>query len=136
MILLDTGPAVSLADRSDSNHEEVKKVWLAAGESFVMSIAAVPETCYLLLKYLGPDPEIRFLRSWQEGDFLVEPVTETDRERILEIVGKYKKQRFGFTDAAAFALAERLKIRKVLTFDRRHFGAYRPAHCPGWEYLI
>jgi len=33
------------------------------------------------------------------------------------------------------ALAERLKIARILTFDRRDFGLYRPAHCDRFDLL-
>jgi predicted nucleic acid-binding protein len=135
-VLVDTGPIVSLADRNDSRHRDVKRAWRATRGPFVTSIAVVPEVSYLLLKYLGPPAELSFLESWQSGEIRVEPVRDGDLSRILEILRTYEDQRFGFADSSLFALAERLKIRQVLTFDRRHFDSYRPAHCSAWEHLL
>ncbi len=135
-VLIDTGPILSLADQSDPRHVEVKKVWKSSRGPFVTSIAIIPEACYLLLKYLGPEAELRFLESWQSGEFQVEPVGSKDLQRILEVLNQYKDQQFGFADASLFALAERLKIRSILTLDQRHFSAYRPSHCSHWEFLL
>ena len=44
----------------------------------------------------------------------------------------YQDAEVGLTDASIVALAERYKIRRVLTLDRRHFGMFRPE---GLEYL-
>jgi uncharacterized protein len=43
----------------------------------------------------------------------------------------------GIVDAAMIATAERLRLTKIATLDRRHFGVVRPNHtrafavCPG-----
>jgi hypothetical protein len=136
VILVDTGPILALADRKDPRHRDVKKAWSRHGGPYVTGVAVVPEACYLLLKYLGPDAELGFVRSWQAGEIRVEPVTDRDAQRVIEILTGYRDQAFGFTDSSLFALAERLKIRSVLTFDRRHFDAFRPIHCESWDYLV
>jgi len=135
-ILLDTGPILSLADTSDDHHAAVKAAWEASQDTFVTSQAVITEASYLLSKYLGPDAELRLLAAWQAGDFRVEPIADDDLRRVLEILRAYRDQRFGFTDAGLFTLAERFKIRRVMTLDRRHFDAYRPAHCPTWEHVV
>jgi predicted nucleic acid-binding protein len=33
------------------------------------------------------------------------------------------------------AIAERLDITKILTVDRRHFGAFKPRHCAAFQIL-
>lgn len=135
-VLVDTGPLLSLADRDDPMHAAVRAAWERASGPFVTSIAVVPETCYLLMKYLGPRAERRFLEWWNRGEIVVEPVTSRDRESILAILKRYEDQKFGFSDAALFSLAERLRLPSVLTFDRRHFDVYRPAAFPAWEHLL
>lgn len=135
-VLLDTGPILSLADRSDAFHARVATAWESEEGPFVTSSAVIPEACYLLLKYLGTGSELAFLRSWRQGEIRVESISERDLDRSIAILDRYRDQEFGFVDATLFALAERLRIRKVLTLDHRHFDAYRPAHCPAWEHLI
>ena len=42
----------------------------------------------------------------------------------------YADRRLGTTDASLVALAERLRITTVATFNRRDFDNVRPLHCP------
>ena len=135
-ILLDTGPILALADRTDPYHRSVTRAWESTRESFVTSQAVIPEACYMLAKFLGTEAELRFLDSWRSADFLVEPVSDGDLRRVLEILNAYRDQRFGYTAAALFALAERKKVTRVMTLDRRHFDTYRPAHCSAWEHVL
>jgi predicted nucleic acid-binding protein len=53
----------------------------------------------------------------------------------LDILEKYSDSRIDFVDACIMALAERLSITRILTFDHRDFGLYRPAHCEAFELL-
>jgi predicted nucleic acid-binding protein len=41
----------------------------------------------------------------------------------------------GFVDATIGATAERLKISRILTTDRRDFPVIRPRHCKAFELL-
>lgn len=41
----------------------------------------------------------------------------------------------GGTDASLVALAERLGLTTLATFDRRHFTVVRPAHTPSFTLL-
>jgi len=65
---------------------------------------------------------------------LVEVMRE-DCLRAAELLRIYVEARIGFVDASLVAVAERLKIRRVLTVDRRHFDMIRPRHCDGFEIL-
>jgi uncharacterized protein len=61
--------------------------------------------------------------------FIIEALTDKDMIRMRQIMNKYKDNQFDFVDTAIMALAERLNITQIMTFDRRDFGAFRPAHC-------
>ena len=43
--------------------------------------------------------------------------------------------RFGTTDAAVVAVAERLGLPEIATLDRRHFTVVRPLHTPALTLL-
>ncbi len=62
-------------------------------------------------------------------------VTCEDCSRAAEILHIYAEAKIGFVDASLVAVAERLKIRRVLTLDRRHFDMIRPRHCDCFEIL-
>jgi len=42
----------------------------------------------------------------------------------------------GYVDASIVAIAERLKINKILTLDRKHFGAVAPRGFDSFDILI
>jgi predicted nucleic acid-binding protein len=41
----------------------------------------------------------------------------------------YEDSKLDFVDYCIMALAERLTIMQVCTFDRRDFAMFRPCHC-------
>ncbi len=55
--------------------------------------------------------------------------------RTAQILGIYADSGVDYVDALIVAVSERLRIRTVLTFDRRHFGLVRPLHCPAFDLL-
>jgi len=95
----------------------------------------LPELAYLILRELEVSVLTDFLRSVANGDFTLVRTTESDLKRAAEILEKYDDNNIDLVDAVIFAMAERLKIEKILTIDRRHFGVFRPAHCEAFELL-
>ncbi|MEN3539381.1 PIN domain-containing protein [Microbispora sp. ZYX-F-249] len=51
-----------------------------------------------------------------------------DVDRAARLVEGYAGLRLGFVDASVIALAERMRIDRVATIDRRHFTVVRPRH--------
>jgi len=47
--------------------------------------------------------------------------------RIRDLMRKYKDLPMDLADATLVAVAEREKIRRIFTLDRRDFEVYRPA---------
>jgi hypothetical protein len=60
---------------------------------------------------------------------LLEPFTLDDLSRAIEILEQYRDAEFGMVDATVMAMAERMKIKTILTIDRRDFSFFRPRHC-------
>ena len=58
-----------------------------------------------------------------------------DLARVNEIRRQYNDLPLGFVDASLVALAERYRIRRVLTLDRRHFTAVKPERVGHLELL-
>lgn len=135
VVLVDTGIIYALANRKDSWHERA----VAFVEDFVGKLAVpstvIPEAAYLLNNYLGQHAEAVFIQSLLDGELTVEQVTIVDLARAGELLQEYADANIGLVDATVIALAERLKIRRILTTDRRHYGMVRPKHCPAFELL-
>lgn len=134
-IIADTGPLYALADADDELHALARSFVVQNKETIIVPGPVVVETCYLISENLGPIVEINFLKSLGAREMLLEQPTGKDLDRSIEILEKYRDSGFGMVDATVMAMAERFGIEKVMTFDRRHFGAYRPRHTDAFTLL-
>ena len=125
-LLGDTGVLYALADRSDAWHARVKAMFAANREPLLAPVTILPEVTYLVATRLGANAERAFLRSLVDGELTIEPLASDDLRRALEVLGDYAD--IGFVDATVIAMAERLKVKKIATTDRRHFTMVKPRH--------
>ena len=65
----------------------------------------------------------------------VENLTTDDLRRTSNLLEQNSGANIGLVDATVVAVAERLKIRRILTTDRRHFSLIHPRHCSHFELL-
>jgi uncharacterized protein len=61
--------------------------------------------------------------------------TPADLRRAADLLEKYHDARLDFVDCVIVAIAERLKISRILTVDRRDFSILRPTHTKAFEIL-
>lgn len=134
-ILVDTGPLYAMADRDDDWHSRVVGFLKRSRDELIVSVAVLPEAAYLLATHLGPRAEQELVRSMLNGEMTLEEITLQDLRRILELLDRYAAERIGFVDAAVVATAERLRISRIFTTDRRDFSIVRPRHCKVFELL-
>ena len=132
--LLDTGFLLAVLDADDSLHADCAAA--LESEPFpLLPDVVLPELAYLLLRELGYTPLISFLRSVAEGELAVESSTSQDLQRAAEVLEKYADSRVDFVDCVLVAMAERLRITRIMTVDRRHFGLFKPQHCDFFEII-
>ena len=62
-----------------------------------------------------------------EGTVRLLPVEADDHRRMRDLMKKYRMLPMDLADAALVAVAERERIRRIFTVDRRDFSLYRPA---------
>jgi hypothetical protein len=98
-------------------------------------VLVVTEVAYLLATRIGPEAEVRFLGDLASGALTPVDVEPADWLRIAALAARYASLPLGTVDASIVAAAERLSIRTVATFDRRHFGVVRPDHVDAFELL-
>ena len=132
-LLLDTGPIYALADADDEWHIEVRDFLKNAHQSLLAPVTVIPEITYLLRKRLGHEAEARFIASLAAGDLALENLAPRDVERAAELLRVYNF--LGFVDASIVAIAERLKLRALVTTDRRDFSRVRPNHVSALQLL-
>ena len=128
MILLDTNVLVAAARTADTNHHSAAQLLESLDEPRLVPPTVVAEVCYLLGEWGGPDAEVRFLRDFRPGGLQLAELTDTDVARMADLAERYADLRLGGTDASVIAIAERLGIQRIATFDRRHFTVVRPVH--------
>ncbi|MPQ98468.1 PIN domain-containing protein [Modestobacter sp. I12A-02628] len=136
MILVDTNVIVALANGRDDLHGVA--VELVAGlptEVLLVPPTVVAEVCYLLGERVSPRSEAQFLRSFAAGELQLAELWPVDLVRMAELTEQYADLGLGGTDASVVAIAERLGIERVATFDRRHFGVVRPDHVTAFTLL-
>jgi uncharacterized protein len=125
-LLLDTGVLYALADRGDAWHARARALLSSARDPLLTPITVIPEVTYLLATRIGDHAELAFVRSLADGEIGIEPVDAIVCTRAQELMVEYPA--IGFVDATLVAIAERLKLLKIATTDRRHFSAIRPRH--------
>jgi predicted nucleic acid-binding protein len=135
VILVDTNILVAAARTADTNHRPAAQLLQNADDALLVTPGVIAETCYLLHDHGGPRPEVEFLRSIATGGLELAELTVPDVARMAELCERYADLGLGGTDASVIAVAERLNISTVATFDRRHFTVVRPAHVEALELL-
>ena len=133
-LLVDTNFVYAVLYRRDKDHALALAYYEALGQRALLPTITLPEIAYLVNRVGGTTAVIEVMTTLRSEFEMVE-VNQQDYDRAIEILRKYHDSRIDFVDACIMALAERLKITRILTFDRRDFGLYRPAHCDTFDLL-
>lgn len=122
-IFVDTSALYALIDQNDSHHSQAVKILaslLPRSPQLVVPNFLLAETHTIINRRIGPREALRFLNG-ALLDYQIERVTIQDEQRALALLQRISVSRnFSYFDAVAVALAERLGIEEVFTFDR-HF---------------
>lgn len=126
MIAIDTGPLVAIYDASDREHERCLSELARLREALVTTCAVLTEASHFLA--FEPSISIRFLEHVLQGRIALHETGESELQRVVELMKKYRDLPADFADATIVAMCETLGIRTVFTLDRKDFGAFRPRH--------
>jgi predicted nucleic acid-binding protein len=132
-VLVDTSAIVALADADNPSHAAIYAFALHAAEPLLVPITVLPEADYLIATRFGGHIARAVLQSITDGAFRLEQVTLADIERSKDLMEEYADSTIGLVDASIIAVAERLRIERVLTLDHRHFRFVRPRHCTAFD---
>ena len=130
---MDTSAILALADARSRAHMAVRTYLANTSDLLSVPVTVLPELDYMLAERFGVRLELRIMRSISSGDFLIEQLTAGDLPRSLDLVEQYADSNIGLVDASIVAIAERLRITRILTLDHRHFRMFRPQHCETFE---
>ncbi len=120
-------------DADDTHHADSLRLLREHPGPILVPQLVVTEVTYLLATRLGTAAEVRFLGDLSSGALAPVAVEPGDWLRIAELVAKYADLPLGAVDASVAVAAERLGLRTIATFDRRHFGVVRPRHVDAFE---
>ena len=123
-VLVDAGPLVAILDRGDGRHAQAVATLREIREPLLTVWPAFTEAMYFLSD------------SWRGQAGLWELVTSgmlslaaldgDDVSRMAALMGKYRDLPMDLADAALVRVAERERIRQIVTFDQKDFRVYRP----------
>jgi len=132
-LLVDTGILYALADADDAWHARAKKFVETSIKALITPITVLPEVCYLLHQRLGPEVELQFVNAVRRSEVVAQELTAADWVRVAEVMKQYPE--LGFVDASVVSVAERLRLKALVTTDRRHFSKVRPKHVKAFRLL-
>jgi predicted nucleic acid-binding protein len=123
-VLIDSGPLYAAFDTADAHHAKAYEFFRTCRGSYASTWPVVTEVAYLLRNQ--PLVRIRFLEWIRQGAILMVDLTPEDLGRVIEVMEKYADLPADFADATLVAIADRLSVKEVVSFDS-DFDIYRRA---------
>src|SRR5260221_7494583 len=134
-VLVDSSFLFTLYNSNDNNHTRVITFSQHTQDTALVTDVVLPEVTFLFRREGGIPAVTAFLRHFSMAPVETIALTKPDIQRTEIIMTDYASAKLDFVDCAIMALAERLNIQKIATFDRRDFAMVRPAHCDYFELL-
>jgi hypothetical protein len=133
--LIDTSFLYALYNQSDSAHSVSLELAKASTATPLVPVVILPEVSFLFLRDVGYHGMLRFVKGFAKSETTLVNLTASDLARAGEIAQSYETVAFDFVDCCVMAIAERLKVTQVCTYDHRDFSIFRPSHCKYLELL-
>ena len=124
MILVDAGPLVALLHRDDAHHDRCVEVLTSLREPMLTVWPAFTEAMYLL--GFSANAQDALWEMLDTDALWMADFGEADCERARYLMRKYRDLPMDLAGAALVRVAERERIRRIFTIDRRDFSVYRP----------
>ena len=125
MILTDTGPLVAVNDPNDSYHPASVAISQTLGDTVMLTTwQCFTEAMHFLGRDGGYYLQNRLWDMRRTGRLRIHLTTESEADRMDELMRQYGPQRMDLADASLVAAAESLSLRRVFTNDE-DFYFYR-----------
>ena len=128
-LITDSSFLVALYDGGEAHHPKAHDFAANRTETILVPDLVLPEVSYLLRRNLGYTNSLNFIDFFESSNVRLVPVQKEDLARVYDIGQNYASARFDLVDCCIMAIAERLNITRIATFDRRDFSIFRPRHC-------
>ncbi|MCC6809828.1 MAG: type II toxin-antitoxin system VapC family toxin [Deltaproteobacteria bacterium] len=127
-VFVDSGGFVALLVAEDACHERAQALWSQAdqeGWTFVTTNTVVVETYSVLLARSREKRRaaLSFLDMLSTDGYRIERVRPADETKAISLLKAHEDKTYSLCDALSFTVMDRLKIRRVIAFDR-HFREY------------
>ena len=133
--IADSNFVYALYNANDIHHQDAMSFLSQNTEVMLVPDVVLPEVGYLIVRDIGHSGMQTFLEYFMELDIQLEAVGMEDLARVRDIVSAYADARFDIVDCCIMAIAERMNITRIATFDRRDFSIVKPRHCEFLELL-
>ena len=133
--LIDSSFLYALYNTKTAQHAQALEYAQQAVATPLVPTVILPEVGFLFLRDEGHYGMIQFLKALANSGMELRAITAVDLSRASEIMEAYASAKFDLVDCCVMALAERLSITQICTFDRRDFSIFRPSHCEFYELL-
>lgn len=134
-LIIDSSFLVALFDAGEVRHQRAYEFAADRAETMLVPDIVLPEVGYLLRRNLGYANSLNFFDFFEDRDIRLIPVFQEDLARVREIGLQYRDARLDLVDCGIMAIAERLNVTRIATFDRRDFTIFQPRHCDYLELL-
>ena len=134
LILLDTGPLLSLLDMRDQHHDWVKSEFTAIKPPLLLCEAVLTEACFLAQRRLGRTDVI--WRLLERGVISLAFSLDENSNDVRDLMTRYSNVPMSLADACLVRMSELIDHSKLLTFDcdfrvyRRHVRKNIPLLIP------
>jgi len=125
VIIADTGFFLAVANRSDQDHAAAVRALEKVAEPLITTWPVVTEIAHLMVARLGWEAVATFMAGAARGGFDLFPLDHRHLPRMADLMLKYRDLPMDLADASLVLLAEEIGSGRILSTDRRDFGAYR-----------
>lgn len=125
VVLVDAGPLVALFNANDTHHAECVSAFKMLRDSLLTVWPAFTEAMHLLR--FSSDAQDALWEMLESESLTLATLAQDDAPRIGALMRQHRDLPMDLVDAALVRVAEREKLTRIFTLDRRHFRVYRPA---------
>lgn len=134
-ILVDSSFLYSVIDHNSPSYVEARQITRVKKAVYLVPEVTLTEAAFLFRRQGGVSAVARFLAGLTLAKFTFVSLTQEDLIRAREILLAYPTAKLDFVDCCIGALAERMNITQICTYDRRDFGIMRPHHVESFVLL-
>lgn len=131
--LVDANFLIALSYPKDNNHAKAVRFAAETKLNLYISSVVLPEVMYNLVRVGGTMAALRFGETIIAQAAPLLSLTTADFRRAIDVMQNYQDVQLDFVDSCLTAMAERLNITRICTFDRRDFSIIRPKHTAYFE---